>query len=194
MRAYVRVLRIPALRVPLVATAVGALPLGMLGLGLLLYVHSLTGSLGDAGLATGSFGVGNALGLTVQGRLIDRFGPRVVIAPAGVACAVWTGLLVIGAPRADSMAFTVALAAAAGASVPATTSIMRVLLAEPIVPAGARPAGYALLAVLFQLALLAGPLVASALMVLVGPGGAVAAGGALAGAAGLLFASARASR
>jgi MFS family permease len=194
MRGYVIVLRTPGLVVPVLATVIGALPLGMLGLGLLLYVHAQSGSLSDAGLAAGAFGVGNALGLTAQGPLIDRFGMSRVIAPAGVMCAAWTALVVAGTPAVGSMVFTVPVSAAAGACVPATTGSMRVLLTKLITDDKARRSGYALLAVLFHLALLAGPLVTSLLWALLGAGAAVATGGTLAGAGGLLFASAHASR
>jgi MFS family permease len=194
MRGYVIVLRTPGLVVPVLATVIGALPLGMLGLGLLLYVHAQTGSLSDAGLAAGAFGVGNALGLTAQGPLIDRFGMSRVIAPAGVMCAAWTALAVAATPTVGSMVFTVPVSAAAGGCVPATTGSMRVLLTMLITDDMARRSGYALLAVLFQLALLAGPLVTSLLWALLGAGATVATGGALAGAGGLLFASAHASR
>ncbi|MGH3311607.1 MAG: MFS transporter, partial [Streptomyces sp.] len=186
--------RAPGLRVPLIATVVGALPLGMLGLGLLLYVNELTGSLTDAGMAAGAFGAGNALGVPLQGRLIDRFGQTAVVAPAGVVCGGWTILLVTTAPTVDSVVFAVAVSAGAGACVPATTGSMRVLLAELLEEGQVRAAGYALLAVLFQLALLTGPLATSALLAPAEPAGAVATGGILAAAAGLLFCGTKASR
>ncbi len=189
MRPYLRVLRTPGLRVPLIATVLGALPLGMFGLGLVLFVHARTGSLGEAGLGAGAFGVGNAVGLTVQGWLADRFGPAVVLVSAGVACAVWTVLLVVVVPPAGVLV----AAAGAGIAVPATTGSMRVLVGE-LVEEGDRAAGYALLAVLFQLALLAGPLVTSLLLAPAGPGGAVLVAGGLACAAGVLFAATGASR
>lgn len=197
MQGYVYVFRVRPLRVPLVATVLGALPIGMLSLGLLLRVLESTGSFADAGLAAAAFGAGNAVGLPLQGRLIDRFGQTAVVAPAGSACCAWTVLLVT-APVAGSSAFAVAASAGAGVCIPATTGTMRVLLAAlPTGSPGAerpRQAGYALLAVLFQLALLAGPLFTSMLLRPVGTGGAVVAGGCLAAAAGLLFCGTKASR
>lgn len=199
VRSYFLVLRNGPLRVPFAATVLGALPIGMLGLGLLLYVAELTGSFADAGLAAAAFGAGNAFGLPLQGRLIDRFGQAVVLAPAGSACCAWTVVLVTAAPCAtDARVFAVVVSAGAGACIPATTGAMRVLLAG--LPSGSpeaertRLAGYALLAVLFQLALLAGPLLTSVLLKRAGTGGAVATGGCLAAAAGLLFSATKAAR
>lgn len=193
MRSYVRVLRTPGLRVPLTAAVVGALPLGMFSLGLLLFLRAWTGSLADAGLGMGVFGVGNAVGLGVQGRLIDRVGQTTVLVSAGLACAAWIGLLVTVAPATGSMALALVASVGAGSTFPATTGSMRVLLAELVTEAEDRTAGYALLAMLFQLALLTGPLVTSLLLRPVGPGGAVLVAGGLAGAAGLLFAATGAS-
>lgn len=194
MQGYLLVLRTPGLRIPLLATVLGALPIGMLGLGLLLYVHRLTGSLAAGGLAAAAFGLGNAAGMAVQGRLIDRCGQAKILAPVGTACAAWAVVLVVVAPAVDGQGFAVAASAGIGSSIPATTGSMRVLLAESVRGAEARTAGYALLAVLFQLAVLTGPLVTSLLLVPAGPGAAVVTGGFLAGGAGLLFATTTASR
>ncbi|MGP4111537.1 MFS transporter [Streptomyces sp. 4N509B] len=194
MQGYVGVLRIPGLRVPLLATVIGALPLGLLGLSLLLYTHERTGSLALGGGAAASFGLGNAVGLSVQGRLIDRHGQARVIAVAGLACAAWGVFLVTATPLVAWRGFAVVASAGMGASVPATTGSMRVLLAELVRDVGARTAGYALLAVLFQLAVLTGPLMTSLLLVAAGPGEAVLVGGFLACGAALLFSRAEASR
>ncbi|MFF0290723.1 MFS transporter [Streptomyces sp. NPDC005262] len=194
MQGYLDVLRTSGLRVPFLAMVLGALPIGMLGLGLLLYVHELTGSLAAGGLAAAAFGLGNAAGMTVQGRLIDRYGQAKILAHAGVACAAFGVLLVAAAPAVDPQGFAVATSAGMGICIPATTGSMRVLLAESVRGAEARTAGYALLAVLFQLALLTGPLITSLLLVSTGPGEAVVMGGVLAGGAGLLFSTTRASR
>ncbi|TDC68727.1 MFS transporter [Streptomyces hainanensis] len=194
MRGYLDVLHIPDLRVPLAATVLGALPLGILGLGVLLYAHELTGSLAVGGLAAAAFGLGNAAGVVAQGRLIDRHGPARVLAPTGAACAACGVVLVAAAPAVARPGFVLAVSAGMGLGIPATVASMRVLLAETIPVPESRTAGYALLAVLFHLAVLTGPLVASLLVVLVGPGGAVVTGGLLAGGAGLLFARTRASR
>lgn len=194
MRAYRDVLRTPGLRVPFLATVIGALPLGILSLGLLLHARRLTGSFAAGGAAAAAFGLGNALGLGLQGRLIDRYGQARVLLPAGAACALWGVLLATAVPAAGAPLLTVPAAAAMGLCVPATTGGMRVLLAERVAEAEARAAGYALLAVLFQLAVLSGPPAASALLAVAGPGAAVVAGGLLACLAAALFAGSSASR
>ncbi|MFJ8957407.1 MFS transporter [Streptomyces sp. NPDC102381] len=194
MQGYLDVVKISALRIPFVATVLGALPIGMLGLGLVLYVHQLTGSLAAGGLAAAGFGLGNAAGMAVQGRLVDRFGQAMILACAGMTCAAWSVVVVCSVPASGGQGFAVAASAGLGFCIPATTGSMRVLLAEWVRGVEARAAGYALLAVLFQLALLSGPLLTSMLLALVGPGAAVVAGGLMAGGAGVLFSMTAASR
>ncbi|MFI7274543.1 MFS transporter [Streptomyces sp. NPDC049879] len=194
MRSCLRILGIPCLRVPFLAVVMGALPLGMLGLGLLLYARERTGSLAVGGLAAAAFGLGNAVGLGVQGGLIDRHGQGRVLSVAGVACAAWGVLAVAVTPVVSWPGFVVVAGAGMGACVPATTGCMRVLLAGSVGDGAARTAGYALLAVLFQLAVLTGPLLTALLVAVAGPGAALSAGGLLAGGAALLFSATGASR
>ncbi|KAB8162833.1 MFS transporter [Streptomyces sp. 3MP-14] len=194
MRSYLDVLRVPRLRLPLLATVLGAFPLGILGLGLLLHAREVTGSLTAGGLAAAAFGLGNAVGLDVQGRLIDRLGQPPVLVVAGLGCALGGVVLVTAGPATNGPGLVVAASAGLGAACPATTGCMRVLLSELPPEGGTRTAGYALLAVLFQLALLGGPLLVSLTLLFAGPDGAVLGGALLAAGAALLFARSSASR
>src|SRR5258708_2382101 len=119
----------------------------MLGLGVLLLVQAASGSLGEAGAVAGALSVGNAAGVALQGRLIDRRGQAPVIVPAGLLCAVALGLLVLAALRGGPAALLALLALAAGAGIPATTSSMRVLVPALLSDTATLPAAYALLAI-----------------------------------------------
>jgi hypothetical protein len=92
------------------------------------------------------------------------------------------------------LAVVAAFAAVAGGSIPATTSSMRLVFARLIRDEGLRPTAYALLATQFQIALVVGPVLVAALVLVRGPIGAVVGSAALSGAGGLLFAAAPASR
>jgi MFS family permease len=171
----------------------GATAIGMLDLALLLFGRQLTGSLGAAGVVTGAFGVGNAVGLPLQARLIDRFGLVRVLAPAGLLC----GGLLLGPAVGLTSRAPAALAvvtALAGLCLPAATAGTRVLLRDLVAEPAVRPAGYALLAVLFQLGLLNGPLLVAGLVAVTGPRAAVVAAGGLACASGVLPALSPAAR
>lgn len=185
-RPFVDVLKVPGGRWPLLAGFLGALPIGMLNLGVLLFVRDATGSLATAGAAVAVLSVGNAIGLAVQGAAIGRWGqPRVLVGGAVVCPASLAGLVLF-----DSIPCVLL----AGASLPATTSCMRLLWPHLVADPRRRVAAYALLAVQFQIALVVGPPVVSALVLLHGPGTAVLAAAALAAAGGLVFAATPAAR
>lgn len=65
---YGRLFRIRGYPLPFVMGLCVALTLGMVSLGLVLTVQQQTGSLAQAGFVSASFGLGNAVGLIVQGR------------------------------------------------------------------------------------------------------------------------------
>ena len=122
-RPFFYVMGVPGARLPLVAGFLGALPIGMLNLGVLLLVRDATGSLGTAGAAVAALSLGNAVGLVAQGAWIGRWGqPRVLVAGATLCPASLVGLVVATDPR-----LMIVSAALSGATLPATTSSMRLL-------------------------------------------------------------------
>jgi MFS family permease len=193
-RPFVLVLRTPGAGLPVIASFLGALPIGMLGLGVLLTVRSTTGSFAAAGAASGALSIGNAIGLVPQGQLIDRYGQtRVLVAGALLCPAALVGLVAATALR-EPLPVSALLAAAAGASLPATTSSMRVLWPRLITDPALRTTAYTVLATQFQIAMVAGPLLVSALVLAGGPAVAVLVAAGFAGAGGLIFAASSASR
>jgi MFS family permease len=81
-RLYVRAARTPGAILPLVTSFVGGgLPIGMLTLAVLLLIRLQNGSFLGAGLMAAALSVGNAVGVAVQGALIDRRGQTVVLGP-----------------------------------------------------------------------------------------------------------------
>lgn len=191
---FVRVVRTPGVALPVVASFLGALPIGMLGIGVLLLVHSTTGSFAVAGLVAGAFSIGNAVGLVMQGHFIDRYGPTRVLVVSGLLCpAALLGFIACTARHAPLLLIAT-LAVSAGAGLPATTSSLRVLLPQLIADPALRDTAYAVLATQFQIAMVVGPLLVSALVLAGGPALAVLAAAGFACGGGLLFAAAPASR
>ncbi|WP_020579704.1 MFS transporter [Actinopolymorpha alba] len=190
--SYLRVLRIPGYTAPFLFGLSAALPIGMVGLALLLTAQERSGSIAQAGLVPAAFGLGNAVGLVVQGWLIDRIGQTRVLIPASLLCsiALAVGVLPIWQDRFVLPGF----ALLAGVAFPATISSMRVLTADLIADRQVRMSGYALLAVSFGLAMVAGPLLVSALIAVSTPVIAVLVTALVVGAGGLGFAMTTASR
>src|SRR4051794_19728274 len=78
-RRYGALVGLPVARWPLVFSVAGSMPIGMYGLAILLLVRESNGSFAVAGRVVGAFGLANALGAVVQGRLMDRLGQSRVL-------------------------------------------------------------------------------------------------------------------
>ncbi len=151
---------------PFAASVVGRLPISMAPLGILLLVQAERGSYALAGLATGAFAVGTAVGSPVWGRTMDRLGQARVLAPtvlgsAGLLAAL-ASATVAGAPSAA----LVALAGGAGALFPPLGAAMRSSWRSVVPDPVQRRAGYALDAAAVELIFVGGPLLLSLLLVL----------------------------
>lgn len=154
---YQLLFRTPSLKMAYLSVLLSAIPHGTTTLGLVLSVQSWTGSLSLAGSITALFTIGNAIGLTLQGVLIDRLGDRAVVLTAGLVSGLALGTVAVAGSdlRPGLLGGLVLLA---GLSVPAITTAVRRLLSlvtdDPMI----RSAGYAALSVMFQLAFAVGPL------------------------------------
>ncbi|MGH3290777.1 MAG: hypothetical protein ACRDP7_03120 [Trebonia sp.] len=127
---------------------------------------------------------GNAVGLAVQGALIDRRGQTVVLVTASLACLSSLVALVLVTARGGPPVLSAGLAVAGGAAIPATPGSMRALWAALAADPQLRMTGYALSAVSFTAATVLGPVLVSGIMLLGGPQLAVLAAAGQAGACG----------
>lgn len=160
---YLVVLRRPGVGRPAVGAAVASLPIGMLGLAVLLLVAQSGSGFTGAGLVVGALGVGTGIGMVVQGRLIDRFGPPRVLLPfAAVQAAAVVAL--VGAVRSGApTGAVIACAVVAGGCEPQVGSSLRALWAD-LVPAADRSAATAVSSLLFEGPVLLGPLLLAGLL------------------------------
>ncbi|GAA1489153.1 hypothetical protein GCM10009626_18990 [Brachybacterium sacelli] len=186
--AYSPVLQTRRVRPRLVAMFLSAVPLGMLSLTIVLSVQEWTGTLSTAGSISALFGAGNAIGLSVQGPLMDRVGSRrVVIAAGGTCTASLLGFGVAGAFGGPLWVVAV-MAGVAGVSVPAITTAVRAWLSHAFVDDTLRGTSYALLSALFQGAVTIGPVLVSLSLLLHGPEIAVGLGALMILSATIVFA------
>ena len=160
-RSYATLLRVPRLPTAYLAVGLSALPLGMINLAVILCTQRWTGSLTLAGWLSGAFTLGNAAGLSVQGRLLDRYGAHHVLRWAGATSAAGLGAVVLAGFVGAAPAVLAVALAVAGLSVPAVTTAVRGRLPQVVTDSTTRTAGYALLSVLFQVAITVGPLLVS---------------------------------
>src|SRR3954464_9306678 len=131
-RRYGALVGLPVARWPLVFFVAGSMPIGMYGLAILLLVRESNGSFAVAGRVVGAFGLANALGAVVQGRLMDRLGQsRVLQCAAAVHVAMLVALVLAAGQGAPAWALALCALGAGGVLPPA--------------PGAARPGGGALL-------------------------------------------------
>lgn len=177
--SYRRLLGEPVLRGLAIADICARLPQGMVGITLLL-VAAAHASMTTAGLVVAGYTVGQGVTGPLRGRLADHYGlARVCALCAGGYAAAVLGLLAGSLARAPAGAL-IGAATAAGLLVPPLSPGMRSLWSAHAA-AALRPAAFALDAAVFDLAYIAGPVLASALATGIAP--AAAAGVLLAATA-----------
>src|SRR4051794_23678675 len=173
MRAYVSVLRVPHMAPLLAASLLTRLPIGINGLATILYLRERTGSYAVAGAAAGALALGGGLGAPFGARLVDRFGPRALVALAAWHATGLIGLLALGHASAAPAAL-VGAGLVTGVALPPTSSVMRALYPALM---GHEPAlvqsAFALDSVLTETIFIAGPLLTAVLVAAISPGAAL---------------------
>jgi MFS family permease len=193
-RRYGALLALPGARGPVLASVAGSMPIGMYTFGLVLLVRDATGSFATAGRIAGAFGLANALGAVLQGRLMDRLGQRRVLRTAAAAHLLAVGALVLAATeRAPAWVLT-ACALAGGASLPQVPAAMRSLWSALVEDEARRQTAYALVTIVFEVSVVTAPVVVAALSALASPAAAMLAAVGLATAGAVGFAATPASR
>lgn len=122
---YLEVLRHRHVVRLLTGTLVGRLPNAIAALVLVLFVREQGGSYGLAGVLAAVYGVGNAVGQPLLGRLVDLHGqPRVQLPAASVTAGSTVLLALVGI---DHLALAYVLVAVAGLSAPPLEGGLRAL-------------------------------------------------------------------
>jgi len=184
---YRALLALPGARRPVIASAVGSMPIGMFGLAILLLAEEATGSFAVAGRVVGAFGLGNALGAVAQGRLMDRLGQTRVLRSAAVAHALACAALLLAAADDAPAGVLYACAAAGGLSLPQLPAAMRSLWTVLARDRAQRDTAYAMVSIVFEVAVLTAPALTAAIVALASPTIAVAVGAALCAGGALAF-------
>ncbi|GAA3515861.1 MFS transporter [Actinocatenispora rupis] len=168
----------------------GRLPTGMAALAILLLVRDRGGEYGLAGLLSGLYAAGGALGGPLLGRAIDRYrqGPVLV----GAALAAGVGFAALGLVPMRGWP-PLAATLLAGAATPPLESCLRVLWPR-VVSADLLHPAYSLDAAAQEILFVLGPLVVLGSVAAFGPAGGVVVAAVLGVAGVALFATAGPSR
>lgn len=157
---YLRVLRTPGVLIPVLATATASLPIGMLSLAVLFFFEGEGGSAANASSVVAALGVGTGLGIVVQGRLMDGLGSsKVLLTAACLQLATLAGLVAV--VRTMCLWCTLLIAFLAGGSEPQVGGCLRALWPS-VLPVELLPRAMALSGIVFELPLVAGPILLTA--------------------------------
>ena len=163
---YAVLLREPGVPRFVALSFVMRMPLGTVGLATLLHVREITGSIAFAGSVVGAMLVAAAAAAPIQGRLIDRHGPRGVLIATGLVAPLALLAILLARPLDLARPGLLAAAVVAGAFSPPVTVIVRTLLRARFAEGALRQSAFALDAVLLELAYTAGPLLIAAAIAL----------------------------
>jgi MFS family permease len=172
VRRYADILRSPHVFALVASSLLARLPIGINALAIVLYLREETGSFTVAGAVSGTLALGSGIGAPVQGRLVDRIGPRRVLMPVAVVHALALGAIVafteVGAPT------TVLLLCGfvAGFAIPPTSSVLRASWTDLLEPR-LHQAAYALDSTMVELIFITGPLTTAIIAGLTNPAGAL---------------------
>ncbi|ODT99014.1 MAG: MFS transporter [Pseudonocardia sp. SCN 72-86] len=177
---YRAAVRTPGAALPVAGSALGRLPIAMYGLAVLLYVQRTTGSFASAGLVSAGILIGVSLGAVVQGRMMDRRGPAMLLLAVAGLFATTSALLLVLIATGRPVGVLVAAAVLSGATMPALPGASRSLWTALLPPGRRREAGYGYEAISLEVFFILGPAVAAFLVAAPWPGtGAVVAVGAM---------------
>ena len=167
---YATILRTPHVAPLLAASMLARLPFGVYALAVVLYLAEARDSYAIAGLVDGAFGVGAAVGIPVQSRLIDRFGQRTVLLPLALVDASATVLLIVLTEADAPTAALVACGITGGFAIPAIGTAMRALWPELLRrKEELLPTAFALDGVSIELLFTFGPLLSAVIIAVVSP-------------------------
>jgi MFS family permease len=162
---YSEALRTGGVLAPFTATVVGRLPLSMAPLGVLLLVQAIHGSYSVAGLVTGAFALGTAVGGPWWGSTLDGQPHGKVVLCTSLASSLALAALAVAVVDRQGLVLLLALAATAGLTFPPFGPAMRETWRRGLDQDRLRSAGFALDAVAVETIFVAGPLLLSLFVV-----------------------------
>jgi MFS family permease len=166
---YGALLSIPGARAPLVLSTAGSMPIGMYGLALLLLARDTSGSFASAGRVVGAFTLANACGSILQGRLMDRVGQTRVLRTVAGGHLPALVAVVAAAHAGAGLWVLCGLAACGGICVPQLPASMRSLWTALVSEPEQRATAYALVAVVFEIAVVTAPALVAGIVAVFSP-------------------------
>jgi predicted MFS family arabinose efflux permease len=146
------------------AVFIGYMSLGIQPLAIILLVHEAFGSYAKTGLVASAPVVTGAFSASIQGRLIDRYGPRPVLSACAIMHCTLLGVFIMAVRLHGPLPVLVVLAAGIGACFPQLVSTLRVVWTMALPDVRDHEAAYALVTMTYQLPLVIGPVLVAVLV------------------------------
>ena len=162
LQRYTELFRTPGLRSTLAASFVGRIPIGVATLAILLFLQARTGSFAMAGSAAALYVLGLATVAPLLGRMIDRVGPRPVLAVSATIYPAMLLSLVLLTLYSEGHTWVALAAFLAGASFPPITICMRTLYPRLLPEAGLLQSAYSVDSALVEFIFIVGPALVAA--------------------------------
>ena len=154
----------------LMAVAVlSRMPIGMVGLSMLLCMRESLGSYGLAGSISGFYFLAMAVGAPIQGRLIDRKGPRVVLRVTGLVGPLALLAMLVASRYGLGFAAVAAAAVTAGLFATPITVLTRTLWRTRFTRDEDRRRAFAIDAVMIEVNFTAGPAIVAGVVAIAHP-------------------------
>jgi MFS family permease len=157
LQRYHDLFGVPELRSTIISSIAGRMPIGITGLAILLFVQGRSASFSLAGTASALYVLGLGVVAPLLGRLIDRLGPRPVLAVCAIsypaALIALAGLVLVSAPAASIYA----IAVVAGATLPPISACTRALYPKLLSDAALLHTAYSVDSALVEIVFIIGP-------------------------------------
>jgi len=148
---------------------IARLPLSMVGLGIVLLVSAMQGSYAVAGLLTGAYVVASAIATPIGARYVDRWGQRRVVLIILTVHVPSLLLFVAGVLLSWPIVPLIALAVGAGATQPASGSLVRARWIHAMGGSDRLRTAFAWESILDEVIFVTGPPLATILAIVVAP-------------------------
>lgn len=152
----------------LVVAMLARMPIGMVGFAMLMFLREHLGNFALAGAAVGVNFVAAAIAAPIQGRLIDRHGPRRLLWVTGVLQPLSLAAIVAGVKLGLPFGLILAFAACAGAFASPLTTLTRTLWRHRFEREEDRRTAFALDAVTIEINFTVGPAIMAGILATVG--------------------------
>lgn len=160
--------RLPDVANLMAVALLSRMPIGMVGLSMLMFLRESLGSYALAGTVSGAYFVAMALGAPIQGRLIDRSGPKLTLAVTGVVHPLALAAILAASRLGAGFPAVVACAAVAGAFAMPITVLTRTLWRHRFTAEDDRRRAFAIDAVMIEVNFTLGPAIVAGVLAFAG--------------------------